>query len=315
MTVRLVVVPVLIVSAVAQTPTITGTITQELSVRASSSTMQQQVVPVGPLPSGGATLWVSTPGAAARMRWEPTTGHPAGVAGFELHASGWGILSWTSGAGSFSNSGRVVLDFTMPTPTPMLLHIQGTNQIGGITQTDIDIDDDGSVEASLTGLTPSGQIDLEIGLLVGPGGRSIGLQHSSSGAALFANVSAFVDVELTAYANAYPVEAYGTGCIAQTYTRDATGAVTLRCPASAGSLAAYALGLNPTQIALPFTPGCFQLTDVLYFLPVVPAGGEANLPLSLPALPPGLAVHMQAVVLDSNNVITTSNGLRVVGPN
>ena len=306
------------VALVAQTPTVTGTITQALTVSATGSPTQQQTVPIGLLPTGGANLSASAlPLSTASMQWAPTGGHPAGVAGFRVQSQGSGYLNFSLGAGSFTTSGEVVLQLTMPTPTPVLVVVSGTAQaFGGSTLTQVDLDNDGSVDVSLASSTfsPNSQVEAEFGLLVGPAGRTIRIQQSNSGSAMFSSALASSDLEIKVHAGAYPISAYGPGCLSQTYSRSPTGAPTLHCPAGNGSLAFFVVGLNAMQVPLALAPGCYQLTDVVFAVLALPTNGQASYALLLPTVPPGFEVRTQVAVINSLGTIQTSNGLLVVGP-
>ncbi|MCB9884777.1 MAG: hypothetical protein H6838_04755 [Planctomycetes bacterium] len=295
----------------AQTPTVTATVTQPLTV-SSSYPSAQQSVPAGPLPAAGVNLAVISLGspqlpslASATLDAMPT------ASGFRLRAGGSAGSSM-----AFTVAGEIVLDLTLPSPAPVLVRLTGTAQWGG-TGVDIlvDLDNDQTVEAFLSptslGLTT---FDIELGLNVGPTGRSIRLVTSGSGAGFWANVSGSTDLLLSFVVGAAPLSAYGPGCFELGWSRDAVGTATLQCPAPAGSLAAFAFGFTPRQIALPIAPGCFQLLDPLAAVLVLPSNGIATFTQPALALPPGLDVRFQAAVFDAGGGLQTSNGLLMTGP-
>ena len=294
----------------AQAPTMTATITQPLAVFAGYPSSQQSL-PAGPLPAAGANLAVATNpfAASAFLDAVPT------ASGFRLRAGGGAILA-PHGYGTFTTGGEIVLDLTLPSPAPVLVRITGTAAFGGAGMvTEVDLDNDQTVEVSLSAPFPvPTAIDLEFGLLVGPTGRSIRLRNTGSGAAGFSNVGVDVDLTLSFVVGASPLEAYGPGCIALGWQRDATGTANLASPAPTGSLGFFAFGFTPRQIPLPIAPGCFQLLDPLFAVPVIPSNGVATFTQPALALPPGLAVRFQAAVLGAGGALQTSNGLVMTGP-
>lgn len=306
----------LAVTAGTQTPTVTGNVTQALTVVAFGLPGSQQSVPVGPLPAAGASLSAVSQTSSASMLAAPTAGHPPGVAGFRFQNSGIGTLNFFA-PGGYSTDGELVLDIAMPAPTPVLIVVSGTAQsLGASSSVRIDIDDDQTVEATLavSTLSPSAAIDAEFGFVVGPGGRPIRILHAASGSALFTIVSANSDLTLTFYAGASPIGAYGPACIDLTWSRSANAGVTYACPAGSGSLAFFAFGLNAMQTALPFPPGCFQLTDVLVSIASVPSGGQATFAQPPLALPPGFSFNVQAAVFEAAlGTVRTTNGLVMTG--
>jgi hypothetical protein len=314
--------PALLLAATtgAQAPTVTASVTRALTVLAAGNPNSQQSTPVGPLPAGGVQLSASTISSSASLRCGPTSGHASGVAGFELRASGSAFPNFSSPA-AYNIDGEVVLQLGMPSPTPVLVIVRGSASrmgTGGSGSTLVDLRNDLTIDFTVA--TPaSGTVDTsaEFGLLVGPGGIAIRISHQSSGAwnGIGLAPSTGCDVDLTFYPGASPITAYGAGCMPLTFTRDPTGAPTLRCPSTAPDPVFFLFGLNAMAVLLPFPPGCLQLTDILTFLPVVPAGGAATLSLPNVPLPPGLEILAQAVLFQPSSIVLTSNGLSMLGPN
>jgi len=304
---------VLAAAAPAQALTVSADVTQLLAVGAAGNPSSQQSVPVGPLPPAGAAAHALTSTSSAYIEATPN-----GSSDFRLRTVSFANLNFFVPAG-FNQSGEIVLTLTMPTPTPVVIALSGTSLSlgGGGCSTEVDIDNDGSIEATLStsSIQPSSAVDGEFGLLVGPAGRAVRLRHFGTGTPVWNSVTASSDLLLSFYPAAAPVSAYGPGCINLSWTRGPSGDTTFRCPAAAGSLAFFAFGLNPMQLPVPIAPGCFQLTDVLFSIAGVPAGGEATFVQAPLALPPGFRVNVQAAVIDlATGVVVTSNGLAMIGP-
>ena len=314
--------PLLAITAIpalgAQAPTVSANVTSPLTVNASGTFLQS--TPIGPLPPAGVTLSAATMGGTANLLCGPTGGHPANVAGFELRTSGQTFPNFFQAA-SFAIDGTLVLQLTTPTPTAVLIALRGASSGFGATlvgRTDVDLDNDGSIDFSVV-IPTNGSSTMpaaEAGVLVDAAGRQIRIVHHSLGAwnGFGTAPSMQCDLDLTFHAGVNPIVTYGPACIPLTWTRNPSGDAILQCPSPTGAPVFFLTGFNALQLPLPFPPGCNLLTDIVLFDVVAPSGGLATRTLPNYALPPGISIYVQAGVFEPTGNVRTSNGLRVTGP-
>jgi hypothetical protein len=300
-------------SALAQQPTLSATVTEDLEVVAQGTCtfcIDWSFLPVGPLPAGGVTLSASTLfGSSAQMGAAELTGLATGVTGFRWTTSGQSSGSFEGAyAGAY---GAIELQLALPAPESVLVVVEGSASTSGgslfgtpSASTAVDIDGDQVNDWTLTG----GSATTEFGLRAGPAGVPIALSHGIYAA----DGSASNDVQLTFYPGHSPIASYGPGCTPLTWSRGPTGAATLSCPAANGSVVLFVHGTSELQVPLSFAPGCFLLTNVRGTRAVQASGGSATLALPDIALPTGRELRMQAIVFDRGTVRTT-NGLVMTG--
>jgi hypothetical protein len=299
-------------SALAQQPTLSATVTEDLEVDAGGYCLfcfDWDWFPAGPLPAGGVNLSASTPGATGQMVAAERTGLPAGVTGFR-----WWSNSQSSGGfeGAYQdNYGTIELQLSLPAPQPVLVVVEGSASSSGgsaygqpYAYSAVDVDGDHVNDWTLT----NGSATTEFGLPAGLAGVPLRLEHYSGSV----DGSASNVLDLTFYPGHSPIASYGPGCTPLTWSRGPTGAATLSCPAANGSVVLFVHGTSELQVPLSFAPGCFLLTNVRGTRAVQASGGSATLALPDIALPTGRELRMQAIVFDRGTVRTT-NGLVMTG--
>ena len=296
----------------SQAATIQGHVVTPLAVSAGWSGSGH---PVGPISPGGFNLAASDPSSWASMEFS-TIAVSAYASSYEFRASCSSTYSWQYGAAPAQCAGVFELLLTRPSPTPVQVTIgAGLSGAGGgaTCQTLVDINADGSNEADLCTLSPTGLGNYN--LMVGPGGTRIRITHSSSAAAGFNSQfsMAFFSMQLTVTSGPASLDSYGAGCFELEGDITQAGDLLLACPAAPGSLVVLALGTTPLSMPLSFTPGCLLLLQPLVTITATPIAGEANFIFPGAAPPPGLSFQLQSARLDPAGVITTSNGLTVTG--
>jgi hypothetical protein len=167
--------------------------------------------------------------------------------------------------------------------------------------------------------------DVNIPLTLDANGRSMAIDFSFSGSVNQWSPNG-VGGEAEAYweilfiPNTYALERYATGCVPLTFARDPYNHYTLIIASSATSqsqvpLAAglFLLGLAPQNTLLSVPPYCPLL--IANFTLVPPGGISASdvglFPPDLP-IPPGLQFYCQAVWLDAQGNLLTSDSIRTM---
>lgn len=294
---------------VGQAPTIQASMTQSLTA---SGGLTTNYLPTGPVPAGGASVTAWDPGGQASVSARELTGLPANASGFEFNGSGYAAPQFWAPA-SYLISGVILLQLTLPTPTPVLISVQGTAIGSGAVTTTVDIGADSSIESVLDPTT--GAVQDSFPVVVGPSGVFVRLTMQGSGwwngfgpaPNCQSNLSLEFAIGHATVAN------YGTGCFPLIGSLSPSDDLQLTCPAPAGSLVIVGFGTTAMSVPLPFAPGCFLLLDPLATVVVVPAGGQANLSLSNAAPPIGSQYRLQAARLSAAGLLDTSGGVVLTG--
>jgi hypothetical protein len=299
----------------------TVAVTQPLVVTANTVTQSQ---PVGPLPQSDLTLRTASGTASSQIQLYYYLGGPILPPG----VTGWGFdcqisvaASYPFGGGGASQSGRVLLTFSSPQPVDGVICLRPTfAQQFQVFSGDLTIDTDmDGVPDYFASLQHEQEVDFP--LTLDANGRSMAIDFSLNGfttANSGADGAAHWDVVFLP--GTYALEKCATGCVPLTFWRNpstffSVGIVcdvtsTAQVPIAAGL---FLLGLGPQNVPLPFPPFC----PVLVANPaIVPPDGidMGSLGLFPPdvSLPHGLQFYCQAVWLDAQGNVQTSDCIRTM---
>jgi hypothetical protein len=303
-------------------------VTQDLVV--TSSTTGTWTFPAGPVPQAGLSLTTQGQNSCwSRIDLSPDGGlapPPPGGTGWWLDGTIHISLSPPGGYAAVSLTGSVILSFSSPQPVNGVLYLRpyfrllGFNSFSGDATVDVDLD--GIPDYSASTQYPQ---DVNIPLTLDANGRSLAIAFSFNGSVSQWSING-VSGEAGAYwdilfiPNTYALEPYATGCVPLTFARDPYSSYSLGIASTATSQSQvpigpglFLLGLGPQNTPLPFQPFCPLLVTNLTLVPpdAFAAYGIGFHPPDLP-IPPGLQFYCQAVFLDAQGNVLTSDSIRTM---